>query len=91
VPREYEPPTPEILTWVACQVDPRARVIVATRLPGGMTADMDRITVDSPSGLTDVVLRRWPGEDWTKGLVTREASALAAIRGHGCPHPDCSR
>jgi len=62
-------------------------VTVTTRLPGGITADMDRITVDSPSGLTDVVLRRWLGEDWTKGLVTREASALAAIRGHGVPAP----
>jgi aminoglycoside phosphotransferase (APT) family kinase protein len=48
---------------------------------------MDRITVDSPTGLKDVVLRRWPGEDWTEGLVTREASALAAVRGHGVPAP----
>jgi len=48
---------------------------------------MDRITVDSPTGLKDVVLRRWPDEDWTQGLVIREASALAAIRGHGVPAP----
>ena len=56
-------------------------------MPGGITAAMDRITVDSPDGLKDVVLRRWPGEDWTEGLVTREACALAAIRGHGVPAP----
>ena len=56
-------------------------------LPGGITADMDRITVDSPTGLKDVVLRRWPGEDWAEGLVTREASALAAVRGRGVPAP----
>ena len=54
---------------------------------GGITADMDRITVDAPSGARDVVLRRWPLDDETEGLVTREASALTAIRGHGVPAP----
>jgi aminoglycoside phosphotransferase (APT) family kinase protein len=87
VPREYAPPTPEILHWAAHHVHPRARVMAVASLPGGITADMDRITVDSPTGLTDVVLRRWPGEDWTEGLVRREASALGAIRGHGVPAP----
>ncbi len=56
-------------------------------LPGGITADMDRITVDSPTGLKDVVLRRWPAEDWAEGLVSREASALAAVQGRGVPAP----
>ena len=87
MPREYEPPTPEILHWVAHNVHPRARVTAVAPLPGGLTADMDRITVDSPTGLKDVVLRRWPGEDWAEGLVTREASALAAVRGRGVPAP----
>ena len=49
---------------------------------------MDRITLDSPTGLSDVVLRRWPDESWTEGLVGREAAALAAIRGHGVPAPE---
>jgi aminoglycoside phosphotransferase (APT) family kinase protein len=48
---------------------------------------MDRISLESPYGLTDVVLRRWPAEDWTTGLVTREAWGLEAIRGHGVPAP----
>ncbi|MEV6689913.1 aminoglycoside phosphotransferase family protein [Micromonospora sp. NPDC051196] len=56
-------------------------------LRGGITADMDRITVDSPTGRKDVVLRRWPSEDWTEGLVTREADALAAVRGCGVAAP----
>ena len=84
---EYEPPTLEILEWVGHRVHARARVVAVAPLPGGITADMDRITVDSPTGVTDVVLRRWPGEDWTEGLVTREASAVAAIRGQGVPAP----
>jgi len=87
VRREYEPPTREILEWVGHRVDARARVIAVAPLRGGITADMDRITVDSPTGLKDVVLRRWPEEDLTEGLVTREASGLAAIRGHGVPAP----
>ena len=56
-------------------------------LPGGITADMDRITVDSPTGPRDVVLRRWPNEDWTEGLVTREAAALTTVHGSGVPAP----
>jgi aminoglycoside phosphotransferase (APT) family kinase protein len=49
---------------------------------------MDRIAVDSPGGLRHVVLRRWPGEDWTQGLVAREAAALGAVRGRGIPAPE---
>jgi aminoglycoside phosphotransferase (APT) family kinase protein len=86
--REYEPLTPEILLWVARQVHPRARVTSVAPLPGGITADMDRVSVDSPAGLKDVVLRRWPGEDWAEGLVTREACALAAVGGRGVPAPE---
>lgn len=87
MPREYEPPTPAVLAWVAGQVHPRARVAAVAPLPGGITADMDRISVASPNGLHDVVLRRWPDEDWAVGLATREAAALAAVRGHGVPAP----
>jgi aminoglycoside phosphotransferase (APT) family kinase protein len=62
-------------------------VAAVAPLPGGITADMDRVSVDSPAGLIDVVLRRWPGGDWADGLVAREASALAAILGRGVPAP----
>jgi len=48
---------------------------------------MDRVTVDSPTGLQDLILRRWPDEDWTKDLVRREAAGLAAVSGHGVPAP----
>jgi aminoglycoside phosphotransferase (APT) family kinase protein len=48
---------------------------------------MDRVSVDSPAGPTDVILRRWPREGWTEGLVAREAAALEAVRGHGVPAP----
>jgi aminoglycoside phosphotransferase (APT) family kinase protein len=86
--REYEPPGTEILQWVARQIHPRARVIEVVPLPGGITADMDRIRVERPAGPVDVILRRWPDEDWTRGLVAREADALSAVRGHGIPAPE---
>jgi aminoglycoside phosphotransferase (APT) family kinase protein len=87
MPREYEPPTPRILRWAGRHVHPRAQVIGVTRLLGGITADMDRVSVASPAGRTDVILRRWRGEEWEQGLVTREASALSAVHGHGVPAP----
>lgn len=88
MPHEYEPPAPEILQWVARHVHPRARVTTVARLAGGITADMDRVSVDSPTGREDVILRRWPGGHWAEGLVVREASALAIVRGHGVPAPE---
>ncbi len=54
---------------------------------GGITADIDRVTVQMAGRVQDVVLRRWPGEDWADGLVMREASALAAVGGRGVPAP----
>lgn len=73
---------------MAHQVHPRARVAEVAPLSGGLTADMDRVTVESPAGPMDLVLRRWPGEDWAEGLVPREAAALAAVRGCGVPAPE---
>ena len=87
MPHEYEPPTPENLGWVARHVHPRARVTAVAPLPGGITAAMDRVSVDSPAGLEDVVLRRWPDDDWAEGLVAREAAGLAAIRDAAVPAP----
>ncbi|MDP9181978.1 MAG: aminoglycoside phosphotransferase family protein [Actinomycetota bacterium] len=86
--REYEPPTRRILEWVGHRVHAGARVTAVAPLQGGITAHMDRITVEFPMGLVDVVLRRWPTEDLTEGLVAREAAALAAVRGHGVPAPE---
>lgn len=88
MPRPYEPPTPEALEWARRHVHARARVSAVSRLRGGFTADMDRITIEAPSGPRDVVLRRWPFDDETESLVTREAFALTAVRGHGVPAPD---
>ena len=87
--REYTPPSTAILRWVARAVHPSARVVAIAALPGGITADMDRVTVEVPTGrLQDVVLRRWPEVDWADGMVSREAEALTAVRGLGLPVPE---
>ncbi len=87
MPHEYPPPTPDTLRWVARQVHPRARVTAVASLKGGLTAAMDRISVGTPAGADEVILRRWPDDDWVNGLVTREADALAAVHGGGVPAP----
>lgn len=81
------PPPPEVVAWAARQVHVAGRVVAMERLRGGISAAMDRITVTSPSGRSEVVLRRWPDEPWTDGLVAREAAALRAVGGHGVPTP----
>jgi aminoglycoside phosphotransferase (APT) family kinase protein len=58
------------------------------RFAGGITADMDRISVEFPTGVVDVVLRRWPAQDGAERLVVREASALSAVHGSGVPAPE---
>ena len=87
MPSELTPATSELLLWVARQVHPRARVTAVAPLHGGITAEMDRVSIDTPSGVTEVVLRRWPDEDWAEGLVAREAAALGAVDGRGVPAP----
>ena len=76
-----------MLQWVAHEVHPHAQVSAVAPLSGGITAAMDRVTVSTPTGRKDVVLRRWPGEGGATNSVTREASALAAVSGRGVPTP----
>lgn len=81
---EYEPPNRGVLRWVASQFPQPVTVLSVTPLPGGITADMDRIAIRSTKRL-EVVLRRWPDEDWADGLVQREAEALGTVRGVPAP------
>ena len=66
----------------------RARVSAVAPMVGGLTASMDRIRIETPTGVRDLVLRRWPSDEWADGLVAREASALAALRGCDVPVPE---
>ena len=77
-----------MLRWVTSHLHPRARVRAVEPMVGGLTAFMDRITVELPTGARDVVLRRWASDEWADGLVAREASALTALRGSEVPAPE---
>lgn len=87
--RAYQSPAPQVLRWV--EETAGGHVVAASRLIGGITADMDRLTITTPSGQRrDVVLRRWP--EGGSGLVRREAAALEVMAEHRIPVPrllDC--
>lgn len=88
VPETHQPPSDSALRWVERCLGPRARVLRSSRLVGGLTADMDRLTVRNGSEVFDVVLRRWSGENtWASGLVERESAGLRAVAGAGIPAP----
>lgn len=72
----HRPPDPRVLDWVEDQLG--AAVVGAERLTGGITADVDRLTL--AGGRAPVVLRRWTDpETWPEHLVEREAAALDAV------------
>jgi len=79
---DYTPPSERVRQWVEDLVGPIHRI---SRLTGGLTADMDRLTI---AGSDDVVLRRWGKRRWGAELVDREATGLRAIAGHGIPAPE---
>lgn len=78
------PPDQRVLDWVEDQLG--AAVVGAERLTGGITADVDRLTL--AGGRAPVVLRRWTDpETWPERLVEREAAALEALVGSRVPAP----
>ncbi|MET9021810.1 phosphotransferase [Actinopolymorpha sp. NPDC004070] len=86
----YNPPSGQILRWAEAAVGTNAQVVRVTRLTGGLTAAMDRLSVVAGGREFDVVLRRWAGDqwqDWGPGLVDREAAGLQALADHGLPVP----
>lgn len=83
----YQQPSDQVLGWVEAALGPGSRVVVTSRLVGGLTADMDRLTVVSGSRSYDVVLRRWGNSEWAKGLIDREAAGLTLLVDRGLPTP----
>lgn len=87
---EYSRPSDEILRWAEAAVGSSAHVVRVSRLMGGLTASMDRLSVVAGGRAFDVVLRRWSGDQWREwgpGLVDRETAALQALADHELPVP----
>lgn len=82
---------PLTLAWVSRHLEVGERIVGTETLPGGITADMRRLTVGRPDGSTRVlVLRSFTdpaygghAEDW----LHREADALSVLAATGVPAP----
>ncbi len=81
----YQPPSERVRQWVESALGSRARIVATSRLRGGLTADMDRLTVGVGSGQVEVVLRRWSDHLWGSGLVDREAAGLTVLADQDLP------
>lgn len=87
---EYSRPSQRTLRWVEAAVGANAHVVRVSRLMGGLTATVDRLSLIVGGRELDVVLRRWAGDQWHEwgpGLVDREAAGLRALAGHDLPVP----
>ena len=84
---DYREPSERALRWVEAALGSNAQVLEVSRLFGGLTADMDRLTVAAGGDPFDVVLRRWSNSEWGTGLVDREAAGLEALVDHDLPVP----
>jgi aminoglycoside phosphotransferase (APT) family kinase protein len=82
---------PSTLAWVGRHLAPGERIVRTGVLPGGITADVRRLTVGAPDGSSrDLVLRsfvdpRYAGR--AEDSLHREAGALAVLTGAGVPAP----
>jgi aminoglycoside phosphotransferase (APT) family kinase protein len=85
----YEPLSPRAVRWVERTVGPGARMLRAVRLTGGITSNIDRITLRTPGNdAIEVVLRRYRGGSGQPvGLIHRESAALTAIADHDIAAP----
>lgn len=80
----YRPPDRRVLDWVGARL--ATDVLRVDRLTGGITSDVDRLTLagDRPP----VVLRRWSDTGtWLERLVEREAASLTALAATTIPAP----
>ena len=87
---EYTQPSGQILRWAEAAAGTNAQVVRVSRLTGGLTASIDRLSMAASGRAFDVVLRRWAGDQWREwgsGLVDREAAGLRALAGHELPVP----
>lgn len=84
----YRPPPRRAIGWVERSLG-AVRVLHTAQLIGGLTSDVDRLTVRTRTGGTvAVVLRRWRADNaWATGLIRRESAGLAVASRHDLPAP----
>ena len=91
MPRSDTPPPAPLLAWVEQTLGNSARVSECTRLTGGLTSRVHRLTIERNGAREEYVLRWWVPDtewhDWITGAVPRETAVLAKLEGSGIPAP----
>jgi aminoglycoside phosphotransferase (APT) family kinase protein len=91
MPRPDVHPPAQLLAWVEQTLGSSVRVVGWTRLTGGLTSIVHRLTVERNGRRDQYVLRWWvpdsEGEPWSARAVPLEAAALTKLEGSDIPAP----
>jgi len=83
MPKPVEQPPIPLLTWVEQTLGSSARVIECTRLTGGLTSIVHRLTVEQNGQREEYVMRWWmtdgEGQLWTARAVGQETAILEKL------------
>jgi aminoglycoside phosphotransferase (APT) family kinase protein len=89
-PTDEQPPA-QLLAWVEQTAGGSARVVGWTRLTGGLTSNVHRLTVERNGRSEAHVLRWWipdsGWQEWVARAVPRETDILAKLESSGIPAP----
>lgn len=79
---------PSTFAWVSRHLEVGERIIRTEALPGGITAEMRRLTIGRRDGGTRaLVLRTFVSMEHAEDWLNREAGALSLLTGTGVPAP----
>lgn len=79
---------PLTLAWVNRHLGVGERIVRTEALQGGITADIQRLTIGTRDGdVRDLVLRSFVNVEHAEDWLNREADALALLTGTGVPAP----
>jgi aminoglycoside phosphotransferase (APT) family kinase protein len=79
---------PLTLAWVSRHLEIGERIVSTERLHGGISAEMQRLTIGTRDGGTrDLVLRTYVNVEHAEDWLNSEAGALTLLPGTGVPAP----
>ncbi|MEV1066299.1 aminoglycoside phosphotransferase family protein [Streptomyces sp. NPDC050263] len=79
---------PLTLAWVSRHLEVGERIVRTEALHGGITAEMQRLTIGTRDGETrDLVLRTFVNAEHAEDWLSRETGALTLLTGTGVPAP----
>ncbi len=80
-------PSVDTLAWVAASMGRGGRVVGYSRMTGGVSSAVHRVTVARGGKRTFVVLRQYPGGLGLQESLKREIANLGVVAGSGLPVP----